>query len=179
MTPFKGADLPKTYKYVGSLKVLLDATSYPIGTKIHSLSDLENWIDGSKQNPDSSNLIPATFVIDAFGFLRLAFRHSEHIACAGGKPLLSAGEIFFTYNVSGWKVTEITNQSTGFCPEPKSWHQVAKALDAIDLPHPAGFTIEFIFRRCPSCSQINLVKGNNFSCAVCGANLPLMWNFDS
>lgn len=111
--------------------------------------------------------------------LSLTFRHSEHIACAGGEPVLSAGEIFFIYSVSGWQVAEITNQSTGFCPEPKSWPQVAKALDAIGLRHPARFTIEFIFRRCPKCTQINLVKENLFFCAVCEANLPIIWNLDS
>jgi hypothetical protein len=41
-------------------------------------------------------------VIDAKGNLLLAERCSEHVACAGGGPVLSAGEIFF--RVSGESV---------------------------------------------------------------------------
>ncbi|MEO1373723.1 MAG: hypothetical protein AAFW70_05230 [Cyanobacteria bacterium J06635_10] len=85
-------------------------------------------------------------------------RHSEHIACAGGKSVLSAGEVFFQKS---------TNQSTGFCPKGKSWIHVAKVLDLIKIPHPSSFTIEFVFRRCCACGQINIVKDNLFTYSVC------------
>jgi hypothetical protein len=73
----------------------------------------------------------------------------------------------------------VTNQSTGYCPEPESWPAVAAALDRIPLPHPGGFTPSFIFRRCPACVQLNVVKEGDFTCAVCGADLPLRWNLDA
>ena len=57
------------------------------------------------------------FVIDLTGTLRLAPRRSEHVACAGGGPVLSAGEIVFRRERGGWTVGEVSNQSTGYCPD--------------------------------------------------------------
>ncbi len=170
--------MARLYKYVGSDEIRQKVAGFPGGQKIKSVSDLENWIHQTRQKPNSCRLIPATFVIDSRGFLRVCDRHSEHIACAGGEPVLSAGEIFFVYGTQGLEVAEISNQSTGFCPEPESWTQVAKALDLIDLPHPHRFTIEFVFRRCPACSQLNIVKEQQFFCAVCGKYLPTIWNLE-
>ena len=59
---------------------------------------------------------PFTFVVDLEGVLRLAPRRSEHVACAGGRPVLSAGEVSFERGPDGWEVTSATNQSTGYCP---------------------------------------------------------------
>jgi hypothetical protein len=78
---------------------------------------------------------------------------------------------------TGLDLAEATNQSTGFCPEPESWPAVAAALDRIGIPHPGRFTQEVVFRRCPACGQRNIVKEAWFACDVCGANLPLVWNF--
>ena len=69
----------------------------PIGKRIQSVSELSDWIAQTKKEPNVRELIPATFVIDVEGYLRVADRHSEHIACTGGQPVLSAGEIFFIY----------------------------------------------------------------------------------
>ena len=73
----------------------------------------------------------------------------------------------------------MTNQSTGYCPEPESWIAVEIALKHIGVKFPDGFTTEFLFRRCESCGQINIVKENWFVCSVCDAELPPQWNFDS
>ncbi|NEU72315.1 hypothetical protein PI95_006940 [Hassallia byssoidea VB512170] len=171
-------DIPSLYKYVGSEEVQLAVASFAIGKKIQSVSDLEKWIYETKQQTNPWGLIPATFVVDSEGYLRVSDRHSEHIACAGGESVLSAGEIFFRYGDEGLEVAEVTNQSTGFCPEPESWKYLDNALKLILLPHPPGFTIEFIFRRCCACNQVNLVKENVFICAVCGEKLPNIWNFE-
>ncbi|MEM7580759.1 MAG: hypothetical protein AAF316_13130 [Cyanobacteria bacterium P01_A01_bin.80] len=165
------------YKYVGAEGIRQNTAHLPPGKKILSVNDIDNWIRETKQKPDSWGLIAATFVIDCEGYLRIANRHSEHIACAGGKFVLSAGEVFFQKSKNGLEVAEITNQSTGFCPEPESWQHVVKALDLIDIPHPSSFTIEFIFRRCSGCNQINIVKDNLFICSVCAAELSQNWNF--
>ncbi len=75
-----------------------------------------------------------------------------------------------------YEVIEVSNQSTGFCPEPKSWASVAQALDEISLKHPGEFTLSFTFRRCVQCNLLNVVKENLFNCAECNAELPQNWN---
>ncbi|MBE1530177.1 hypothetical protein [Actinomadura algeriensis] len=110
---------------------------------------------------------PFTYVVDLDGVLRLAPRRSEHVACAGGRPVLAAGEIAF----EGGRVVEVTNQSTGYCPGPESWTAVAEALDRAGLDRPDGFTDTFVFRRCPSCAELNVVKDEYYVCVFCDADL--------
>jgi hypothetical protein len=112
------------------------------------------------------------------GTLRLAARRTEHVACAQGAPVLAAGEIRFTRAELLPQVLEITNQSTGYCPEPESWPAVAAALGAIGLAAPDGYTRKFVFRRCPQCGQLNIVKDDWFYCGACDAALPSTWNID-
>jgi hypothetical protein len=100
------------------------------------------------------------------------------VACAGGRPVLSAGEITLERGPDGWEVTSVTNQSTGYCPEGSSWPAVGQALDRIGVPHPGWFTDEFTFRRCPRSGERNLVRDGDFTCALCDAHLPGSWNFD-
>jgi len=122
---------------------------------------------------------PFTFVIDVQGTLRIAPRRSEHVACAGGGPVLSAGEITFERGTRGLEVTSATNQTTGYCPEASSWPAVARALDRMGVCHPGRFTDEFTFRRCHRCGERNVVRDSDFTCAICEAELPVSWNFDS
>jgi hypothetical protein len=75
------------------------------------------------------------------------------------------------------EVVFVTNQSTGYCPEPESWPSVQAALDAAKIAHPGSFSAEMIFRRCPKCSATNIVKDRWFQCAVCGGELPSEWNY--
>lgn len=72
----------------------------------------------------------------------------------------------------------VSNQSTGYCPDPDSWPAVAAALDRIGVGHPGGFTHPIVFRACPSCGQINVVREDVLICAVCGDDLPETWNID-
>ena len=165
---------PQIYHYVGPDDIREAALRGPTGTLIRCVDDIVEWLRtvDSETLPDGS--VIATFVIDTDGVLRVAPRRSEHVGCAGGGPVLSAGEI--TFSPEG-EVVEITNQSTGFCPEPESWDEVAVALDAIPLIHPDDFTNRVTFRRCVSCEQRNLVKDGWFVCGVCNAELPKEWNF--
>jgi hypothetical protein len=112
------------------------------------------------------------------GILRLAPQRSEHVACAGGGPVLSAGEITFAEDHGHWRADEISNQPTGYCPDPTSWTAVQAALDRAGLRHPGAFTHPIVFRRCPQCRQRNIVKDDHFVCAVCQAPLPSAWNAD-
>jgi hypothetical protein len=159
------ADGARTYQYVGPTEILTAARAAVPGRVVLTREDITRADE------------PFTFVIDLEGALRLAARRSEHVACAGGRPVLSAGEVTFEEGPSGWEVTSVTNQSTGYCPEASSWPAVAGALDRIGASHPGRFTSEFIFRRCPGCGERNVVRDGDFTCAICDADLPASWNF--
>jgi hypothetical protein len=169
--------MTKLYDYVGPADIRTRVAGQSAGTRITSVADLFAWLRETKQHLGPDRLVAATFVIDAKGDLLVADRRSEHVACAGGKPVLSAGEIFFRTNNDNIQVAEASNQSTGYCPEPESWPVVAAALDGIGVPHPGRFTTEVVFRRCERCGERNVVKDNWFVCGVCGAELPADWNF--
>lgn len=146
----------RVYAYVG-----------PGGVVIRTLADLTPFAIGE----------PMTFVVGTDGLLRLADRHSEHIACARGDEVLSAGEITIVRDRDRMRVSEISNQSTGYCPEPESYVAVARALDTLGVMHPGKFTFAAIFRRCPKCGERNLVKDDWYVCGMCETELPRDWNF--
>jgi hypothetical protein len=166
----------RSYRYVGPEHVRAAAASSPPGIEIRSRADLEGWLDAHAADRDGA-VIPATFVVSLEGALRLASRRSEHVACAGGSPVLGAGEMFFRRRPTP-RVIEVSNLSTGYCPEPASWVAVCAALDRAGVEHPGRFTSELVFRRCPACGERNLVKELVFVCAICSADLPAEWNFD-
>jgi excisionase family DNA binding protein len=168
---------PKVYRYVGPKVIAERCQGVPAAQRVLSVADLYEWMQASGEEANSSGLIGVTFVIDQAGFLRIANRRSEHIACAGGEPVLSAGEMWLRDDGDGFEVGEVTNQSTGYCPEPESWHAVATALDSIPLPHLGRFTTDIVFRRCEQCGQRNVVKDSWFVCGACGTDLPEQWNF--
>jgi hypothetical protein len=140
-------------------------------------ADVESWIREAGYLPRDQQVV-ATFVIDADGRLWIADRHSEHVQCARGGEVLSAGEMTFSLEGGGVAVVAVSNQSTGYCPESKSWPAVAAALDRAGLTHPGGFTTAFDFRRCPGCALIAIVKAGGYECAACGTPLPAAWNCD-
>lgn len=166
--------MPKTYCYVGPPEILARSRSAPKGVPIGHADDLLAWITATRQKPDIQ--IMTTYVIDETSSLLIADRRSEHVACAGGEPVLSAGEMTFLVDGDEIEVIEVSNQSTGYCPEPESWPQVALALDRIPLHHPGRFSQEIVFRRCESCNQINIVKDDWLVCLSCGKELPIHWN---
>lgn len=169
----------RLYRYLGPPEILRRAHGSGGGTRVLYVSDLYGWITATHQHSNTASLVTATFVIDAEGYLLVADRHSEHVVCAGGGYVRAAGEIFFRPCPAGWMVEQISNQSTGYCPEPESWPDVAAALDAIPLAHPDQFTFACVFRRCLRCNQLNIVKDGVFECDVCGADLPSVWNADA
>jgi hypothetical protein len=86
--------------------------------------------------------------------------------------------IEFDHDASGWIVTDISNQSTGYCPDLDSWTAVAAVLDRAGLRRPAYFTQPIVFRVCTRCLAVNIVRDADFICAVCGADLPREWSLD-
>ena len=171
----------RIYHYVGSKEIREAARSAPEGKIIRSTEELLCWLKevDTEVLPDGTFI--ATFVIDTQGEFRVAPRRSEHVACASGGPVLSAGEVTLAVenskSESQVSVVEISNQSTGFCPEPESWPSVAIALDTIPLERPGSFTREIVFRLCQGCNQRNIVKDCHFVCELCDAELSQTWNF--
>lgn len=91
--------------------------------------------------------------------------------------MLAAGELTFAMAKSV-HVFEARNQSTGYCPLVNaSWDVLARVLDRLKIPRPFCFMSTFEFRRCTACGAINLIKGDEFCCAVCSEPLSLEWNF--
>jgi len=162
----------RVYRYVGPDEIRAAAVHAAPGTPIHSRAELERWLAVHGADADGDT-VPATYVVTEDGVLRIASRRSEHVACAGGQPVLAAGEMFFARD----HAVEISNLSTGYCPEPGCWTVVADALDRAGLAHPTRFTTEITFRRCSACGERNVVKDEFFVCAVCDADLPVDWNF--
>jgi hypothetical protein len=165
----------RSYRYVGPVELKAAVRPGDGGCRISSAADFGRWI---AERSAGELAEPFTFVVGMDGVLRLAPRRSEHVACAGGDRVLSAGEISFTREADRWAVSEVSNQSTGYCPEITSWAAVAHALDEVELGRPSGFTHEVVFRRCPDCQELNIVREDDFVCVFCGSDLPAVWNVD-
>jgi hypothetical protein len=117
----------------------------PRGTR-HVCRKVEGGFVDWVRTVETRDLVgPFTYVVDVDGVLRLAPRRSEHVACAGGGKVLAAGEVALVWCPAGWTVSEVSNQSTGYCPDPSSWSAVAAALDRAGLDRPGGFTSKFVF----------------------------------
>jgi hypothetical protein len=142
---------------------------------MRSIGDFNEWASARTAEELTE---PFTFVVDIAGVLRLAPRRSEHVVCAGGGEVLSAGEMSFHEESGRLVVDEVSNQSTGYCPDSGSWPVVSAALDRAGIAHPAGFTQDVVFRRCPSCQQVNVVREQDFVCVFCDELLPREWNVD-
>ncbi|MFC8429665.1 hypothetical protein [Streptomyces sp. NPDC057253] len=165
----------RSYRYVGPAELKATVGPGDGGYRIGSTAEFAGWI----ADRSAAELAePFTFVVGTDGVLRLAPRRSEHVACAGGAEVLSAGEMGFVREADGWAVSEVSNQSTGYCPDVTSWPTVARALDHAGLDRPSGFTHEVVFRRCPDCRQHNIVREGDFVCVFCGGDLPRTWNVD-
>ncbi|BFV60744.1 hypothetical protein KCMC57_up58480 [Kitasatospora sp. CMC57] len=145
------------------------------GRSIRSSADFGEWVSALTLDELAE---PFTFVVDSGGVLRLAPRRSEHVVCAGGEEVLSAGEMSFREESGQWVVEEVSNQSTGYCPDASSWPAVAvaEALDRIGIHRQSGFTHEVVFRQCRSCRELNIVREEDFVCVFCGEDLPREWN---
>ena len=167
----------RCYKYVGQNEIKVDALRESRRFRIQSIPELASCIQALSLNGRSNDPVVCTFTVDTRDELWLADRRSEHVACAGGEDVLAAGEITFYRVGDRFEVIEVTNQSTGYCPQPSSWPVVAGVLDRMKIQCPLEFTTGFEFRRCEQCASINLIKEGLYSCDVCGEKLSLSWNF--
>ncbi|RMI43399.1 hypothetical protein EBN88_07435 [Streptomyces triticirhizae] len=159
----------RTYPYVGPAEHLARASVATAGRPVTTAHALAVWL--SEQPPDDV-AEPFTYTVDTGLLLRLAPRRSEHVVCSGGVPVIAAGEMSFTRQGGNWEVDGVTNQSTGYCPDPESWAAVHAALETAGVEHPAYFTHAFTFRRCAGCGHQNIVRDEYFFCALCDEPLP-------
>jgi hypothetical protein len=169
--------MSKVYRYVGPQQIKDRAAGQRIGIEIMRPAEVVAFALRCGESVGPRETLAATFVVDRAERLLVADRRSEHVACAGSSEVLAAGEIFFGFHRDGVRVDEITNQSTGFCPEPESWEVVERVLDRIGLDHPGGFTTVCVFRKCSACGERTIVKDGWFRCDVCGKELDQAWNF--
>ena len=166
--------MQRSYGYVGPSELKAVVTPEGVGRAVGSFAEFVAWVDGRTAGELDE---PFTFVIDLSGCLRLAPRRSEHVVCAGGERVSGAGEIGFERRGDeGWAVVLVSNQSTGYCPDLTSWTAVAAAVDRAGLARPDGFTQEVVFRRCPECAELNVVREGFFVCVFCESDLPAEWN---
>ena len=168
----------RSYQYVGPASILAGIDPTRRGHRITKPADFSAW---AKENAPGATSVTVTYIVDADGDLHIADRRSEHVACAGGQVVRAAGEMTIVDLDSDHpRVEEVSNQSTGYCPEPDCWLAVQTALELAGVfQHPGGWTASFIFRICPSCGERNLVKDDWYVCALCDAPLPREWNFQS
>lgn len=165
--------MDKLYHYIGPPELRVSSSERH---HIQGPQDVRGWMSRTEQRPQNG-VVVATFVVNAAGQLWVADRHSEHVSCAAGQPVLSAGEMAFAIAGKQVFVVEVSNQSLGYCPEPSSWPVVAAALDYSALPHPSYFTNAYEIQRCEGCQSKNIVKDGIYECGVCQSPLPLKWNF--
>ena len=135
--------MPRLYDYVGPASIKDRVAGRLAGTRIHSASDLLDWILRAERDEE---LVVATFVIDRTGDLLLADRRSEHVACAGGGVVMSAGEIFFCCDHATPTIVDVNNQSTGFIvPNPSPGRQSRRLWIELAWRTLAGFHDQSFF----------------------------------
>jgi hypothetical protein len=169
-------EMPELYQYVGPDAIRDAATQRQPGALIDSPDSLVTWARAEFGSQGLSDLLMVTYTVGEENELRVADRHAEHVACAGGGSVRAAGEMGLIFEMGSVVVEEASNQATGYCPEPGCWDALERVLTDLGIPHPGSFTRIFHFRRCKKCRQVNIVKDEWFYCAVCDEELPQEWN---
>lgn len=167
--------LVRAYHYIGNPD-FIPKGEFPPRTLVDSVESVRTWMSEHSREVDIEGNIAATYVVDTNLQFWIADRGSEHVACARLGDVISAGEVFFSESKAGPYIDHITNQSTGYCPEPSSWPAITKALLDSDLEFPHCFDPEFTFRRCTNCEDLSVVKEGFFVCLACNTDLPADYN---
>lgn len=76
----------RMYEYVGPRRLLALVGQMAPGVVVASWDDVGRWCEGV--SPQT-----LTYVVDVERRLLIADRHCEHVVCAGGGPVLCAGEL--------------------------------------------------------------------------------------
>lgn len=168
--------MSKLFTYSGTPSIAKIHSNSPMGFWVQKAEDFITWTQQNQQKPERDLIFRATYVLDTLGKFLIADRHSEHVACAGGQSVLAEGEVGFTIQKKSVVIEEISNYSTGYCPDVLCFAEVQKTLNQINVLHPNWWTREAVFRRCLNCKEKNLVKDSWFYCLICYAPLTENWN---
>lgn len=103
----------RSYRYVGPVDLKAAVLPGRGGRRIGSAADFGSWV---AERSAAELVEPFTVVVGTDAALRLAPRRSEHVACADGEAVLSAGEIGFTREAARSVVVDVSNHSTGVLP---------------------------------------------------------------
>src|SRR5262245_32836897 len=84
------------YRYIGPWDLARVLPEAPERVRVACAGDIRRWV-ASQQGTSarSASQIVTTFIVDTEGQLWVADRHSEHVQCARGQDVLSAGEMTF------------------------------------------------------------------------------------
>ncbi|MFD0592825.1 hypothetical protein ACFQZ4_09935 [Catellatospora coxensis] len=121
----------RLYRYLGPPELLAAVRPGHLGRPLDSAPAVQAWaaqVGGE----------PFTYVVDAAGRLLAADRRSEHVACAGGRDVLSAGELSLRRTATGWAVAEVSNQSTGYAPNRRRGRRWPRRSTAPGSPTRTG-----------------------------------------
>lgn len=165
----------KTYKYIGSPD-FIPKGEFPQRLLVQGVEKLSCWMIEHRNELDIEECIAATYVIDTDNQFWIADRSSEHVACAREGKVFAAGEVFFSGIDGVPYIDRITNQSTGYCPEPSSWKAVAQSLSKLVIDYPSEFDPAFEFRNCEKCDTLNVIKDEYYSCMSCYEDLSEVYN---
>ena len=166
--------MSRRYGYVGPAEVAEGAESATTGFSVRDPGSLAAWVQELDDCDGES--VTVTFVVLVDGEVRVAPRRSEHVDCARGADVIAAGECTLRVRPRV-EVAWASNQSTGYCPEPECWRAAREAWRAVGIACPDELSASYVFRRCEGCGERNLVKEGWFECALCGQELPRVWNF--
>ena len=163
--------MDRVYEYVGPARLLALVGQMAPGVVVEVWDDVVRWCvaDGVRRQT-------LTYVVDVRRRLLIADRHCEHVVCAGGGPVLCAGELTVALEGEDWVVEAVSNQSTGFCPSVDSWQVLDAVLRQLGCQYPDGWTMACEFRRCDVCDALALVKEGWYECVFCQAPLSGEYN---
>jgi hypothetical protein len=135
-----GPDAAGQYPYVGDRDKLPWAVQQA-GHPIRTQADLQALAPILRQDQTWAFEKPQTYVVTVAGVFLLGGYLNEHVAVAGGKPVLAAGEATLEEQANGtWHITAINNRSYGYMPDASSWVAVDQALAQTGVAYPAGFS---------------------------------------
>ena len=156
-----------SYPYIGPDHILERVYENFQGFRIGIPMDFLIWIHQTKQKLQNG-ILTVTYVINEEKQLLIADRHSEHVQCAFGQPVLAAGELTIEVDKQHVEIFEISNQSTGYCPHVNSWSVVEEVLSKMGMVYPDYFTSAFTFGYCDTCQKPSILKGFDDNCSRCG-----------
>ena len=160
------------FQYVGPRRLYSLASQTPKGKLLSGFNALREWIRKTNEPEE----IWATYVVSLDCNVLIAERQYEHVTCAGRQDVLGAGEVLLSADA---EIMEISNYSTGYCPDVTSIHATQRAFARCCSTQFSGFSYAAEFRKCSDCGARNVVRDSWFFCAVCDSPLNSRWNFES